>query len=69
MGVHKEARHEEHWSKTGYLSKFLSLIRYEQIHRYFTLQDGAINPKKEEETFVWQVEPIATIVKRNCRAL
>jgi Transposase IS4 len=68
IGVHKEVRHEEHWSKTGYLSKFMSLIRYEQIHRYFTLRDGAIDPKKEE-TFMWQVEPVTTIVKRNCRAL
>jgi hypothetical protein len=46
----------------------MSLIRYEQIHRYFTLRDGAIDPKKEE-TFAWQVEPMATIIKRNYRAL
>lgn len=46
----------------------MSLIRYEQIHRYCTLRDRAIDPKKEE-TFAWQVEPIATFVKRNCRAL
>jgi hypothetical protein len=53
MGVYKEARHEEHWSKTGYLLKFMSLIRYKQIHRYFTLRDRDIDPKKEEEIFAW----------------
>ena len=51
MKVYKETRYEEHWSKTSYLSKFMSLIRYKQIHRYFTLQNGVIDSKKEEETF------------------
>ena len=51
MRVYKETRHKEHWSKTGYLSKFMSLIRYEQIHRYFTLRNEVINSKKEEKTF------------------
>jgi hypothetical protein len=37
MGAYKEARHEEHWSQTGSLSKYMSLVRYKQIHRYFTL--------------------------------
>jgi len=69
MGAHKEARHEEHWSKAGYLSKFMSLVRYDQIHRYFTLRDRNTHPKKEEETFAWQVEPVASIVKSNCKAL
>jgi Transposase IS4 len=34
-----------------------------------TLRDRAIDPKKEKEKFAWQVEPVATIVKQNCRAL
>ena len=34
-----------------------------------TLRNGAINPKKEEETFTWQVELVTTIVKQNCKAL
>ena len=29
----------------------MSLIHYEQIHHYLTLQNVAIVPKKEEETF------------------
>jgi Transposase IS4 len=47
----------------------MSIIRYEQIHRYFTLRDGGIDSKKKEETSAWHVEPVATIVKQNCRAL
>jgi Transposase IS4 len=45
------------------------LRRYDQIHRYFTLRDGAVEPKKEEEIFAWKVEPVASIVKQNCKAL
>jgi Transposase IS4 len=47
----------------------MSLRRYDQIHRYFTLRDGAIHPRQQGETFVWKVEPIATLVKQNCKAL
>jgi hypothetical protein len=53
MGAHKEARREEHWSKVGYLSRFMSLVHFKQIHRYFTLRDRNLNLKKEEETFAW----------------
>jgi Transposase IS4 len=28
-----------------------------------------IHPKEEGETFMWKVEPIATIIKQNCKAL
>jgi Transposase IS4 len=69
MGAHKEAKREEHWSKVGYLSRFMSLVRFEQVYRYFTLQDRNLNLKKEEETFTWQVEPMASIVKSNYKAL
>jgi Transposase IS4 len=69
IGVHIEAKHEDHWSITGHLSKFMSLICYDQIHRYFTLRDGAIEPIKETETFTWKVKPVAMIVKQNCKAL
>jgi Transposase IS4 len=69
MGYNRLENHEKHWSKGGRLRNFISLIRYDQIHRYFTLRDGAVDPKKEEETFTWKVEPVATIVKQNYRAL
>jgi Transposase IS4 len=29
MGVHIEVKHKDHWSTTGHLSKFMSLIRYD----------------------------------------
>ena len=29
----------------------MNLIRYEQIHRYFTLRNEVIDSKKEKETF------------------
>jgi Transposase IS4 len=69
MGYHKLSNHGDHWSKSGYLCKFITLRRYDQIYRYFTLRDTIVYPQKEEETFVWKVEPIATIIKQNCKAL
>jgi Transposase IS4 len=69
MEVHIEAKYEDHWSKTGHLSKFMSLIYYDQIYRYFTLRDGAVEPRKEEEIFTWKVESMAIIVKQNCKKL
>ena len=29
MGYHKKAKHEEHWSETGYLRHFISLVRFQ----------------------------------------
>jgi Transposase IS4 len=69
MGCHKKANREDHWSEIGHLRKFISLVRFDQIHRYFTLRDKSVHPKKEKETFAWQVEPIASIIKHNCKAL
>jgi Transposase IS4 len=68
MGYHRKGRHEEHWQESGYLNQFLSLTRFQQIHRYFTLRDEFIHPRQENETFAWQVEPIASTVKENCKA-
>jgi Transposase IS4 len=47
----------------------MSLVRFKQIHHYFTLQDRNLNLKKEEETFVWQVELMASIIKSNYKTL
>ena len=69
MGSHISRKHEEHWVEDGYLSQFLSLKRFQQIHRYFTLRDKSVYPRQEGETFAWPVEPIATTVKQNCSAL
>ena len=67
MGYHRLSKHEEHWSESGYLGEFLSLIRYEQIHRYFTFRDRTTAPRKDDETFAWQVESIGSIIKQNCK--
>jgi Transposase IS4 len=69
MGYYKLANHEDHWSESGYLRQFISLRRYDQIHGYFTLRDGAVHPRQEGETFAWRVEPVATLVKQNCKIL
>ena len=47
----------------------MSLTRFQQIHRYFTLRDKSVHPRQEGETFAWPVEPIASIVKQNCSTL
>ena len=51
MGYHRLSKHEEHWSESGYLGQFLNLVRYEQIHRYFTLRDRSTAPREDDETF------------------
>ena len=48
------------------MGQFLSLKRFQQIHRYVTLRDKTVHPRQEDETFAWPVGPIASIVKQNC---
>ncbi len=45
----------------------MSLTRYKQIHRYFTLRDRTTASREDHETFAWQVEPIGAIIKQNCK--
>jgi len=66
MGEHIERERTQYWSKTHCLGESLSRIRFEQIHRYFTLRDGSIHPLREGESFAWRVEPVATIIRQNC---
>ena len=51
MGYYRLFKHEEHWSESGYLDEFMSLVRYEQIHRYFTFRDRTTVPRQEHKTF------------------
>ena len=51
MGYHKLSNHEDHWSKSGHLPKFMVLKRYDQIHHYFSLQDTIAHLKEKKETF------------------
>ena len=67
MGYHRLFKHEEHWNKSGYLDEFLSLVRYKQIHRYFTFRDRTTVSREDDEIFVWQVESIGIIIKQNCK--
>ena len=67
MGYHRLSKHEEHQSDSGYLGEFLSLVRYEQIHRYFTFRDRATVSREDHETFAWQVESIDVMIKQNCK--
>jgi Transposase IS4 len=60
---------EEHCRKHGYISQFLSLMRFQQIQRYLTLRDKSVHPRQEGETFAWPVEPVATIIRQNCSTL
>jgi Transposase IS4 len=69
MGVHKESKCDEHWSKTGYLERFMGLTRFQQIHRFFTLRDKTVHPQQENEIFAWPVEPVTSTVKQNCRIM
>jgi Transposase IS4 len=46
----------------------LSLERFQQIHRYFTLHDRSIHPQRSTKTFAWSIEPIVSIIRRNCSA-
>jgi Transposase IS4 len=65
MGLHIEKKREEYWSNLHNLNDSLSLKRFEQIHRYFTLRDRSIDPRQEGESFVWPVDRVAAIIRRN----
>ncbi len=67
MGYNRVSKHEEHWQEQSYLKQFLTLMRYQQIHRYFTFRNRSTAPRQEYETFAWQVEPIGSIIKQNCK--
>ena len=51
MKYHRLFKHEEHWNESGYLDQFLNLVRYEQIHRYFTFRDRTTVPRENNEVF------------------
>lgn len=48
-------------------STFMSLMRYDQIHGYFTLWHGAVGSRKVTAIYAWKVEPITIIVKQDLR--
>jgi Transposase IS4 len=42
MGTYIERKYEEYWLENRYLTQFLNLKRFQQIHRYFTLRDKSV---------------------------
>jgi Transposase IS4 len=52
MGLHIEKKREDYWANSHCLNESLSLKRFEQIHRYFTLRDRSIDPRQEGESFI-----------------
>jgi hypothetical protein len=56
----------ELWSETHCLGRYISLKRFEQIHRFFSLRDAVANPPQSTECFAWKLEPIATKLRVNC---
>jgi hypothetical protein len=46
-----ESKHKRYWSLIHKLSKFLGLKRFEQIHRYFTLQKDRFSIIQTDELF------------------
>ena len=64
MGLDPRKRRESYWEKeTGYLRKFISLVRFEQIHRYFHLRDCHADPIRPEEPWWVKLEPVASLIR------
>jgi Transposase IS4 len=65
MGLHIEKQREAYWAGSHCLNESLSLKRFEQIHRYFTLRDRSVDLQQENESFAWPVDRVAAIIRRN----
>ena len=63
MRLHKEDKRQERWSERDYLKRFINLIRFDQIHRYFLLRDEDTNPRKDGESFTWKIESINSMIQ------
>jgi hypothetical protein len=63
MGLHIEPRRDDYWTDSHRLGRYLSIIRFDQIHRYFTLRDSSIYPRRKDESFTWHLEPVATKIR------
>ena len=51
MRYYRLSKHKEHWNESDYLDEFMNLVRYEQIHQYFTFRDRTTVSRQEHETF------------------
>jgi Transposase IS4 len=68
MGFAGETKLANYWSKSHKLGRFLSMKRFQQIHRYFTIRDEFSFPCRSDETFAYKLDPLATQIRQNCRA-
>jgi hypothetical protein len=60
MGLHIEKERADYWKDSHKLGQYMGRERFEQIHRYFTIRDGSLYPRKKDEDFTWHLEPVAT---------
>ena len=72
MGIHIEKERRDYWQESRRLGAhrlgvFLSLTRFEQIHRYFTIRDGSVSPPSRDDEFTWHLEPVATKIREACQ--
>ena len=69
MANHIEPNRQAYWQvleygTTHHLGRYMSRIRWEQIHRYLTFN---ISPTDKKKSWFAPVEPIASIIRANCQ--
>jgi Transposase IS4 len=45
------------------MGRWISGDRFRQLHRYFTIRDGTVNPETAGEDYTWHLEPIVTMIR------
>ena len=67
MGRHRETNKEYYWREDIHLklSRCMSKKRWEQIHRFFKINDLDDGIRNLEDTWFYKLEPIMTIVREN----
>jgi hypothetical protein len=63
MGLHTEAERASYWKDSHRLGRYMGVERFDQIHRYFTIQDASIYPRRADEDFTWKLEPMANMTR------
>jgi hypothetical protein len=66
MGMHKETRRESYWGDSHRLGRYISNVRFEQLHRFFTIRDSIVFPQQETEGWFFKLEPVLSIIRANC---
>jgi Transposase IS4 len=60
------AAQSDYW-KIHNLGKFMSKYRFEQLHRYFTINDEHTNPRPIDAPWSNKLQPFADVLRANCR--